>query len=152
MGRSNPAEEQPDGMQRDERLIQQLLRNSETIAVVGLSGKPGRAGRTVPEYLQQHGYRIVPVNPNLSEALGETAYPSLLEIPLPVDVVQIFRRPENVPPVVEDAIRIGAKAVWMQLGIVNQQAAARARQAGLEVVMDACMRTEHRAMHARGEI
>lgn len=139
-------------MQRDERLIQQLLRNSETIAVVGLSGKPGRPGRTVPKYLQQHGYRIVPVNPNLSEALGETAYPSLLDIPLPVDVVQIFRRPENVPPVVEDAIRIGAKAVWMQLGIVNQQAAARARQAGLEVVMDACMRTEHRAMRARGEI
>jgi hypothetical protein len=132
--------------------IRAILAASKTIAVVGLSDRPDRPAHSVPAYLQQQGYRIIPVNPNLREALGETAYPSLLEIPAPVDVVQIFRRSEDVPPVVEDAIRIGAKVVWMQSGIIHEQAAERARQAGLQVVMDACMRTAHQAMRIRGEL
>jgi uncharacterized protein len=122
------------------------LKTSKTIAVVGLSSNPDRPGYTVPAYLQEQGYRIIPVNPNLMEALGEVAYPSLREIPEPVDVVEIFRRSEDVPPVVEDAIAIGAKVVWMQLGIVNEKAAARARSAGLRVVMDTCMSIAHHRM------
>ena len=132
--------------------IQAILATSKTIAVVGLSDRPDRPAHSVPAYLQQQGYRIIPVNPNLRQALGEAAYPSLLEVPEPVDVVQIFRRSEDVPPVVEDAIRIGAKVVWMQSGIVHEQAAERARQAGLQVVMDTCMRTTHQAMRLRGEL
>jgi predicted CoA-binding protein len=129
-----------------------ILGSSKTIAVVGLSAKPDRPGHTIPAYLQRQGYRIIPVNPNLREALGEQAYSSLLELPAPVDVVLIFRRSEDVPPIVEEAIRIGAKVVWMQLGIFHEQAAARAEQAGLRVVMDTCMGTTHRMMRARGEI
>jgi len=129
-----------------------ILESSRTVAVVGLSAKPDRAGHTVPAYLHRQGYRIIPVNPNLPEALGEKAYPSLLEVPDPVDVVLIFRRSDEVPPIVEEAIRIGAKAVWMQLGIFHEQAAARAEQAGLQVVMDTCMGTTHRMMRARGEL
>lgn len=132
--------------------LRRILEQYKTIAVVGLSRRESRPSYSVPAYMQQHGYRIIPVNPHLQEALGETAYPSLLEIPEPIDVVQIFRRSEDVPPVVEDAIRKGAKVVWMQAGIVNQQAAARAEAAGLEVVMDACMRSAHQALRARGEI
>ena len=132
--------------------IQAILATCKTIAVVGLSDRPDRPAHTVPAYLQRQGYRIIPVNPNLPQALGEAAYPSLLEILEPVDVVQIFRRSEDVPPVVEDAIRIGAKVVWMQSGIVHEQAAERARQAGLQVVMDTCMRTTHQAMRLRGEL
>lgn len=126
--------------------IVQILKTSKTIAVVGFSSKPDRPGYTVPAYLKEQGYRIIPVNPNLTEALGEKAYASLREVPVPVDVVEIFRRPEDVPPVVEDAVAIGAKVVWMQLGIVNEAAAARARAAGLQVVMDACMSVAHRRM------
>jgi len=132
--------------------IQAILAASKTIAVVGLSDRPDRPAHTVPAYLQQQGYRIIPVNPNLRSALGEIAYPSLLEIPEPVDVVQVFRRSEDVPEVVEDAIRIGAKVLWMQSGIIHEQAAERARQAGLQVVMDTCMRTAHQAMRIRGEL
>jgi hypothetical protein len=96
--------------------------------------------------MQAAGYRIVPVNPNLDEALGEKAYPDLLSIPEPVDVVVIFRRSEDVPPVVEQAIQIGAKVVWMQLGIINEAAAERARAAGLEVVMDSCIKIDHQRL------
>jgi len=126
--------------------IAKILKDSKTIAVVGLSDKPDRPSHTVPAYLQQAGYRIIPVNPKLTEELGEQAYASLRDIPQTVDVVQIFRRAEDVPPVVEDAIAIGAKVVWMQSGIINEEAAARAEAAGLKVVMDACMREEHRAL------
>ncbi len=136
----------------DEAKMRQILTDSKTIAVVGLSSKPDRPAYTIPVYLQEQGYRIIPVNPNLTEALGEKAYPSLREIPVPVDVVEIFRRAEDVPPVVEDAIAIGAKAVWMQLGIVNEVAASQAEAAGLQVVMDACMGAVHRSLRARGEI
>jgi predicted CoA-binding protein len=125
---------------------EEILRKYRTIAVVGASNDPARPGHYVPAYLKEHGYRIIPVNPEETEVLGERAYPDLDAVPEPVDVVEIFRRPEDVPPVVEAAIRIGAKAVWMQLGIVNEEAAQRARAAGLEVVMDACMKTVHQRM------
>jgi predicted CoA-binding protein len=127
---------------RDE-LIHHILDTAKTIAVVGLSSRPGRAGYYVPAYMQAHGYRIIPVNPALTQALGEPAYPDLPSVPEAVDLVLLFRRSEEVLPFVEQAIQIGAKAVWMQQGIVNQPAAELARQAGLEVVMDACMMVEH---------
>jgi predicted CoA-binding protein len=129
--------------------IQRLLENTETIAVVGLSNKPGRPGNYVPAYLQSQGYRIIPVNPLLKEGLGEKAYPDLLSVPEPVDLVLLFRRSEDVPPHIEEAIQIGARAIWMQSGIVNFEAAEKARQAGLEVVMDACMMVEHRLRGVR---
>ena len=128
----------------NQQTIDHILATAKTIAVVGFSSKSYRAGYYVPEYMQQHGYRIVPVNPNLNSALGETAYPDLNSIPEPVDLVLIFRRSEAVPPFVDQAIEIGAKSVWMQLGIVNQEAAAKATEAGLEVVMDACILIEHK--------
>lgn len=128
----------------DPTTIERILNTTETIAVVGLSSKAHKAGYYVPAYLQQHGYRIIPVNPNLDASLGEPAYPDLTSVPDPVDLVLIFRRPENVPPSVEEAIEIGAQAVWMQRGIVNEPAAEKARAAGLDVVMDACMMVEHR--------
>jgi len=123
-----------------------ILQAAKTLAVVGLSRREGRPGYYVPAYMQSAGYRIIPVNPKLDEALGEKAYPDLLSIPEPVDVVVIFRRSEDVPPVVEQAIQIGAKVVWMQLGIVNQAAAERARAAGLEVVMDSCIKIDHQLL------
>ncbi len=123
-----------------------ILETVKTLAVVGLSSKKERPGYTVPAYMQQAGYRIIPVNPNLEQALGEKAYPDLLAVPEPVDLVLIFRRSEHVPPVVQQAIDIGAKVVWMQLGIVHEAAAARARAAGLEVVMDSCIMVDHRRL------
>jgi hypothetical protein len=120
-----------------------ILQAAKTLAVVGLSRHEHRPGYYVPAYMQSAGYRVIPVNPNLEEALGEKAYPDLLSIPEPVDVVVIFRRSEDVPPVVEQAIQIGAKVIWMQLGIVNKAAAERARAAGLEVVMDSCIKIDH---------
>ncbi len=132
--------------------VQQILTQARTIAVVGLSDTPDRDSYQVAAYLQQQGYRIIPVNPRVKEVLGEKAYPSLRDIPEPVEVVQIFRRSEDVPPVVEDAIAIGARVVWMQAGIVNEEAAARAAAAGLRVVMNACMRVAHRALRAAGRL
>ncbi|MCA9996094.1 MAG: CoA-binding protein [Anaerolineales bacterium] len=123
--------------------IQKILDTTKTIAVVGLTTRPSRAGYFVPAYLQEHGYRIIPVNPHLEEALGEKAYPDLHAIPEPVDLVLLFRRSEDVPPAVNDAIAIGAKGVWMQAGIINEAAAEAAQAAGLDVVMDACMKVEH---------
>ena len=127
-----------------EEIIRIILETTETIAVVGLSSRKERAGFYVPAYLQNRGYRIIPVNPNLGETLEEKAYPDLLSAPRPIDLVLVFRRSQEVGPVVEQAIDIGAKAVWMQLGIINQPAAQIARAAGLLVVMDACMLVEHR--------
>lgn len=127
-----------------------IMSEAKTIAVVGLSSRPSRAGHYVPAYLQQKGYRIIPVNPNLSESLGEKAYPDLLAVPEPVDLVLIFQRPENVPPFVDQAIAIGARAVWMQLGIYHEAAAAKAHAAGLDVVQDACLLVEHRQWKGRG--
>jgi predicted CoA-binding protein len=124
--------------------VRDILEKSKVIAVVGLSPKPERDSHEVAKYLQDQGYRIVPVNPRADTILGEKSYPDLASIPEKVDVVDIFRRSDDVPPVVDQAIDIGAKAVWMQLGIVNEDAAAKAREAGLGVVMDRCMLVEHR--------
>ena len=132
--------------------VQRILETTKTIAVVGLSDKPDRDSYQIASYLQQQGYRIIPVNPRIKEVLGEKAYPRLRDVPDPVDVVDIFRRSEDVPPIVEDAIAIGAKVVWMQSGIVNEEAAARAEAAGLAVIMDACMRSAHRTLRASGRI
>lgn len=127
-----------------------IMADSHTIAVVGFSSKAHKAGYYVPAYLQQQGYRIIPVNPFLQTGLGKTAYPSLRDIPEPVDLVLIFQRSDNVPPFVDDAIAIGAQAVWMQLGIANAAAAARAQAAGLAVVQDACMLVEHKRWKSAG--
>lgn len=123
-----------------------VLTTSKTIAVVGLSSKPDRPSYEIASYLKEHGYRIIPVNPTIKEALGEKAYATLKDVPVPIDVVQIFRRPEEVPPVVDDAIAIGAKVVWMQPGAENEEAAARAEAAGVKAVVGACMRSVHRAL------
>jgi len=128
--------------------IEGILKEGRTVAVVGLSPKPDRPSYVVARYLQAQGYRIIPVNPNTQEILGEKAYPTLLSIPEKVDIVDIFRRPEDVPPVVEEAIKIGARVVWMQEGIVNEEAALRAREAGLKVVMDRCLKKEHQRLHS----
>ncbi len=132
--------------------VQRILETTKTIAVVGLSDKPDRDSYQVAAYLQQQGYRIIPINPRAKEVLGEKAYASLREISEPVEVVQIFRRAEEVLPIVDDAIAVGAKVIWMQSGIVNEDAAARAEAAGLKVIMNACMRSAHRTLRAAGRI
>jgi predicted CoA-binding protein len=123
--------------------LKRLFETVRTIAVVGCSPRPERAGHYVAKYLQDLGYRIIPVNPNASEILGEKCYPSLRDIPEPVDMVDCFRRAEDLPPIVEDAIAIGAKFIWIQLGIVNDAAAKRALGAGIEVVMDRCPKIDY---------
>jgi len=125
---------------------EEILKTCQTVAVVGLSPKPNRPSNIVASYLQENGYKIIPVNPRAGEILGEVCYANLSSIPDPVDVVNIFRRPKEVPPIVEEAIEIGAKAVWMQEGVINEEAAARARKAGLLVVMDRCMLKEHQKL------
>ncbi len=129
--------------------IAQILKTYKTIAVVGLSADPGRPSYQVAEYLKNHGYRIIPVNPGCSEVLGEKCYPTLNDIPFPVEVVDIFRKVEFIPAIVAAAIDLGAKAVWMQLGLEEPDSARKARAAGLQVVMDRCMKIEH-AERARG--
>lgn len=130
--------------------VKQILLDTKTIAVVGMSSRADRPSHDVPKYLKEHGYQIVPINPNAQEILGEKAYPNLLAIPpeLKIDTVQIFLRSEEVLPVVQDAIKIGAKAIWMQEGVRNEQAAVRAEEAGLLVVQDRCMRAAHRFFFA----
>ena len=132
--------------QHEANAITALLASAKTIAVVGLSSKAHRPSYGVAQYLQSAGYRVIPVNPNESEVLGEKCYVRLEDIPEKVDIVDIFRRSELVPDIVESAIRIGARAVWMQEGVVNEPAAARARRAGLFVVQDLCTAKE---VHAR---
>jgi len=133
-------------MDLSEDEIQKILTTSKTIAVVGLSSKPDRPSHEIASYLKDQGYRIIPVNPTIQEALGEKAYPSLRDIPGRIDIVQIFRRPEEVPAIVDDAISIGAKVVWMQPGAENEEAAAKAESAGLKAVVGACMRSVHRTL------
>ena len=123
-----------------------LLRSAKTIAVVGLSGTRWRPSYGVSEYMQSVGYRIIPVNPKETEVLGEAAYATLEDVPVPVDIVNIFRQPHYVPEIVDAAIRIGAKGVWMQEEVVHEDAARKAREAGLEVVMDRCILKEHRKL------
>jgi predicted CoA-binding protein len=128
---------------------ERILNSSRVVAVVGLSSKPDRPSYKVASYLKEQGYKIIPVNPTEKEILGGFCYSVLASIPESVDVVDIFRQSEEVLPIVEEAIRIGAKAVWMQEGVINKEAAARAREAGLMVVMDKCMRKEHRKLKKR---
>ena len=129
--------------------IYELLSSVKTIAVVGLSASPMRPSHGVSAYMQAEGYKIIPVNPRIAEALGEKAYPSLLEVPLEVrkriDLVDVFRRPEYVDEIVEQAIQLKIPAIWMQEGVVNERAAEKARKAGMFVVMDRCVLKEHRA-------
>jgi len=126
--------------------IKDILEKYKNIAVVGLSSQTWRPSYSVSQYMQRVGYRITPVNPNETEVLGEKAYASLDEVPDPIEIVDIFRRPEFVPDIVEAAIRRHARVIWMQLGVANQAAADRAIAAGLEVVMDRCILVEHRAL------
>jgi len=134
----------PDGASGAADPILEILKNYKTIAVVGLSSNAARASYEVTEYMQSAGYRIIPVNPNETEVLGEKSFARLEDVPGKIEIVNVFRRAEDVPPVVESAIRVGAKVVWMQLGIENAEAAERARAAGLMVVEDACVLVEHR--------
>jgi predicted CoA-binding protein len=130
----------------DDQMMKDILVSAKTIASVGLSSNQHKESYGIVSYLKDQGYRIVPVNPTADEILGEKSYPDLESVPEPIDVVQVFRKPEDVPPVVDSAIRAGAKVVWMQEGIVNEEAAQKARDAGLQVVMDACMRVTHRRL------
>jgi predicted CoA-binding protein len=130
-------------MNPSDRAIRQILETARTVAVVGLSDKPDRDSYKVARYLQEHGYRIIPVNPAVDQVLGEKSYPSVTGIPEQVDVVDVFRKPDAVMPVVQEAIDSGAATLWMQLGVVNQEAADKAQEAGLQVVMDRCMKVEH---------
>ena len=134
------------------RNIQQILKETRVIAVVGLSPEVARDSYRVAKYLKEQGFRVIPVNPTASEVLGEKSYPDLKAVPVKVDLVDIFRRPEFVPEIVQQAIAIGAKAVWMQEGIVHEQAAETARKAGLDVVMDRCAMVEHRALKEQGKL
>jgi predicted CoA-binding protein len=134
----------PDGMNRAADPILEILKDYKTIAVAGLSSNPARPSFGVTEYMQSAGYRIIPVNPNETEVLGEKSYARLEDVPEKIEIVDVFRRSEDVPPVVESAIKVGARVVWMQLGIENAAAAERARAAGLTVVEDACVLVEHR--------
>jgi len=129
-----------------DKVMKEILLSTKTIASVGLSSNQEKESYWIVSYLKEQGYRIIPVNPTATEILGEKVYPDLESIPEKVDVVQVFRKPEDVPPVVDSAIKIGAKVVWMQEGIVNEEAAQKARASGLQVVMDACMRATHRRL------
>ena len=123
--------------------ITELLKSAKTIAVVGLTDSPFRPSYGVSQYMQSHGYRIIPVNPQIAESLGEKAYASLLDVPEKIDIVNIFRRSEFVPEFVEEAIRLKLPAIWMQEGVIHEVAAEKARQAGIFVVMDRCILKEH---------
>lgn len=123
--------------------LRALLAGTRTIAVVGMSDKEERASHYVARYMREHGYTIIPVNPACSEIAGLTCYPSLRDVPVPVDMVNVFRRPDDIPPVARDAVAIGAKSLWIQLGLVSAEAEAIASAAGLAVVMDKCVKVEH---------
>jgi len=123
--------------------IAELLKSAKTIAVVGLTDSPFRPSYRVSQYMQSQGYRIIPINPMIGESLGEQSYASLLDVPEKIDIVNIFRRSEHVPEVIEEAIRLKVPAIWMQEGVIHEAAAEKARQAGIFVVMDKCILKEH---------
>ena len=123
--------------------VRQLLTECKTIAVVGLSDKPSRPSYGVSEYVQRQGYHIIPVNPQVTEVLGEKVYATLQDVPEPIEIVNVFRRSEAVPEIVDQAIALGAKAIWMQVGVIHEEAAQKAREAGLQVIMDKCLLVEH---------
>lgn len=130
----------------NDQMMRDILLSAKTIASVGLSSNSQKESYWIVSYLKDQGYRVIPVNPTADEILGEKSYPDLESVPEKIDVVQVFRKPEDVPPVVDSAIKVGAKVIWMQEGIVHEEAAQKARQAGLQVVMDACMRVTHRRL------
>ncbi|HEU4326608.1 MAG TPA: CoA-binding protein [Roseiflexaceae bacterium] len=133
--------------------LSEVLSSARTVAVVGLSNRPERASYAVASYLQRHGYQVIPVNPMISgTVLGQRVYPNLRDIPVRVDIVNVFRRSEFVPPVASDAIAIGAQALWLQVGVTNQNAIERARAAGLFVVQDRCIAIEHRRLSRYAEV
>jgi len=132
----------------DRKIISDIIKNSKVIAVVGLSDKPDRPSFSVASYLKNKGYKIIPVNPTKTEILGVTSYPDLTSIPEPIDIVDVFRRSDTVDPIVNEAIKIKAKSIWFQLGVVNIEAARKAADAGLKVVMDRCLLVEHRNLLA----
>jgi predicted CoA-binding protein len=128
---------------QDPGVIRALLLSARTIAIVGLSGNELRASNFVGFYMKRHGYRVVPVNPREREVLGERSYASLLDVPERVDIVDVFRQPDAVPQIAREAVQIGAKALWLQFGVISEEGAAIARAGGLEVVMDRCLKIEH---------
>jgi uncharacterized protein len=128
---------------QDPLTIQQVLLRAKTIAIVGLSNNPLRASYFVGFYLQRHGYRVIPVNPRESQILGERSFASLREVPLPVDVVNVFRAPDALPAIAADAVAIKAKCLWCQFGVINEEGARIAERGGLTVVMDRCIKVEH---------
>ena len=130
-------------MSNDISTLRRILRECRTIAIVGLSAEWHRPSNFVAKYLQQHGYRVIPVNPRYTEVLGERCYANLTDITEPIDMVDVFRRTEDVMPIAEQAIRIGAKCLWQQIGVMNSQAAALAQAAGLDTVQDRCVKIEH---------
>ena len=132
--------------------IEKIIKESKNVAVVGLSNKLGRPSLTVASYLKGQGYKIIPVNPTIQEVGGDKCYPDLASVPDRIDIVDVFRKSDEVLPVVDAAIKIGAKAIWMQEGIVNEEAANKAREAGLMVVMDKCMLKEHARLKREGKI
>ncbi|MFC4810004.1 CoA-binding protein [Paenibacillus sp. GCM10023250] len=134
---------------RDE--IKRILEEADTIAVVGLSDNPERTSHMIAQAMQAKGYRIVPVNPSAESILGEQAYASLKDIPFPVDIVDVFRRSEFTPPIAEEAVAAGAKTLWLQLGVVNDEAAEIARQGGLNVIMDRCIKVEDSILLPHGK-
>ncbi|MBV8877902.1 MAG: CoA-binding protein [Gammaproteobacteria bacterium] len=128
---------------QDALTIQRVVREARTIAVVGLSGNPLRASHFVGFYLQRHGYRVIPVNPREPEILGERSFASLREVPVPVDIVDVFRAPAALPGIAREAVEIGAKCLWCQFGVINEEGASIAERGGLVVVMDRCLKVEH---------
>ena len=130
-------------MNEDINTLRRILKQGKTIAVVGLSANWWRPSYFAAKYMQEHGYRIIPVNPQYQEVLGEKCYANLRDIPEPVDIVDCFRRSEDIGPIADEAIAIGAKVLWLQLGVINHEAAEKARKAGLDVVMDRCVKIEH---------
>ncbi|MEU0556905.1 CoA-binding protein [Dactylosporangium sp. NPDC006015] len=128
---------------QDPLTIQQVLHGAKTIAIVGLSGNELRASHFVGYYLKRHGYRVIPVNPREPEILGETSYPSLTDVPVPVDIVNVFRAPSALPGIARDAVAIQAKALWTQFGVINAEGAQIATDGGLTVIMDRCLKVEH---------
>jgi predicted CoA-binding protein len=132
-------------VEEDERM-RQILKEAKSIAVVGVSPNPWRDSGTIAQFLREKGYRVFPVNPKYDEVLGHKCFPSLTSIGQPVDIVDIFRRSEGVPPIVDEAIHIGAHTVWMQLGVVSPEAAARAEEGGLRVIMDRCIAIDYRRL------
>ena len=131
-------------------LVDEQLRESKTIAVVGLSSNPARDSYQVARYLQSQGYRIIPVNPTIEEALGEKSYPDLKSVPEPIDMVDVFRRSDQVQPVVDEAIEVGARYIWMQDGVINEEAKAKAEAAGIPVVMNDCALRQHKRRFGQG--